>query len=129
MAIEAQYKTANGRLVFKVAADSVKEVFGQVADLASVFEAEQQCGMCSSKNIGYSHRVVSKGKQKFDYYELICGGCFARFRFGQLSDGSNGLFPKRKDTDGKYLANHGWGKYQAGGHADEDADPDDPNNY
>lgn len=121
--IEAQYRTASGRLTFKVAGESSKQLFEKLADLSEIFEAETACGCCNSPNIRFAHRVVAQGAKKFDYYELHCTaiGCRARFAFGQLSDGSGGLFPKRK-KDKEWLPNRGWSKYQSGEHQEDGGD-------
>ena len=120
--IEAQYKTGNGRLMFRVTGESSKQVFEHLADLSEVFEAETACGCCNSQRIRFAHRVVAKGPKKFDYYELHCleQQCRARFAFGQLSDGSGGLFPKRRDKSGEWMKNRGWSRYNAAAPQDDD---------
>lgn len=106
--MKAHYKTANGRLTFEVQGESAKELFSQVATLQEVFEAESVCGVCQGQDLRFQMREVDD----FKFYELVCRkpGCFARFSFGQAKKGG-GLFPKRKDSDGNWLPNHGWEKY------------------
>ena len=104
--MEAQYKTSNGRLVFKVTAENAKAMFQEIARVQDVFEAESACGACSSENI----RFVARKVEDFEYHELQCLDCGAAFRFGQSKTGG-GLFPKRKDDQGVPLPNRGWQKY------------------
>jgi hypothetical protein len=125
--MKATYKTANGRLMFEVTGETAKEVFARVADLQEIFEADSRCGCCNGADLRLKHRVVAKGTKKFDYYELECGNskCRARFAFGQLTEGG-GLFPKRKDKEGNWLPNRGWGKYRAESDGDAREDYDEP---
>lgn len=104
--LEAQYKTSNGRLVFKLTAENAKAMFQEIARVQDVFEAESACGACNSENI----RFVARKVEDYDYYELQCLDCGAAFRFGQSKTGNN-LFPKRKDEKGMLLPDRGWQKY------------------
>ncbi len=106
--MEAQYKTRDGRLVFKVDAENQKEIFKQIAFTQEVFEAESECGCCHSKEIRFRVRTVDK----HDFYELACGPCGARFEFGQHKNGGS-LFPKRRAEDGTLLPSRGWAKWEA----------------
>ena len=90
--MEATYKTANGRLMIKVSADTQKDLFREIAEAQAVFDAQQECGKCACKEIRFNVRTLEKGS----YYELNCTGCGAQFRFGQHKSGST-LFPKTKD--------------------------------
>ena len=101
--MEAQYRTLNGRLVIKTIGDSQKELFRALAVAQEVFEAETRCGCCQSEAIHFQVRSVDK----FEYYELVCRECTARFEFGQHRNGQS-LFPKRRDENGHPLANRGW---------------------
>lgn len=105
--MEAQYKTRDGRLIFKVDAENQKEIFKQIAVTQEVFEAETECGCCHSKEIRFRVRTVDK----HDFYEVACGGCGARFEFGQHKNGRS-LFPKRRAEDGTALPNRGWAKWE-----------------
>ena len=118
--IEANYKTSNGRIVFKVTGESEKALWEQIARLEATFGADSKCGCCQSTNIRYGHREVSGG---FDYYELQCMDCRARLGFGQSKD-TKGLFPKRKDEGGDYLPDNGWSVYKPQGR--ENAAPPPP---
>ena len=112
--MKAHYKTADGRIVFEVNGDTPKVVFEQIAAIQDLFECETECGVCHDKEAGI--RFVKRDAETHDgkkvkYYELRCRKCFARFQFGQAQEGG-GLFPKRKDKDGKPLPNRGWEKYE-----------------
>ena len=114
--MEAQYRTRNGRLVFKIEAGTPKDLFEGIADLQEVYEADDACGICKSTDIRFRVREVQSNK----YYEMRCAGvdprtgfaCNAQLSFGQNKVGG-GLFPKRKDGDGNWLPNRGWFKYVA----------------
>lgn len=95
------------QLQFEMQAEDAMDLFRQVANIQDVFEAETKCGCCQSQNIRYGFREVDA----FKYYDLGCRDCGAQFKFGQRKQG--GLFPKRKDDQGKPLANGGWAKWEA----------------
>jgi hypothetical protein len=105
--MEATYRTANGRLTFRVSGEDVKGVFSQIAELQEIFESDTECGCCHSTELHYSARVV----EDYRFYELECVACGAQMQFGQRKKGG-GLFPKRRDDDGKPMANRGWFKFQ-----------------
>ncbi len=98
--MEAQLKTASGRLAIKVEGGTVKELFKQIAAIDEIFNAEHQCGLCQSTDLRFVVRTVDEN----DYYELRCK-CGGRFQFGQTKKGGS-LFPKRRDEP-----NGGWSKY------------------
>lgn len=107
--MEVQYKTTDGKMVFKLSGE-VKDIFQQVADVQEVFE-QTACGCCGERNIRYRVRESVVGKDTYLYYELKCNDCHARFEFGQAKD-MKSLFPKRKDAEGKWKGNGGWEQYQ-----------------
>jgi hypothetical protein len=113
--VEANYKTADGRIVFKVAGESPKVLFKEIAAIQDLFEAESSCGCCDGTNLRFQLRTAGE-RGEFDYYELVCKNtdCRARFSFGQSKD-QKSLFPKRKDDQGAYLPNRGWSRYQRPG--------------
>lgn len=104
MAIRAQCKMRGGQMTLEVTGESVKDIFCAIGDAQEIFEAESKCGCCGSKEIYFRHRK-SKG---YDFYEMVCGGCQARFQFGQAKEGGT-LFPKRQGQKG------GWSHYAANG--------------
>ena len=101
--MELHYRTRNGRLTLKVESESQKDLFRAVAQAQEVFEAETTCGCCRSEEIRFQHRTVDA----FEYFELVCGQCSARFEFGQHRAGGT-IFPKRRAEDGEILPNRGW---------------------
>lgn len=111
--MEANYKTADGRIIFKVNGETPKALFAEIAAIQDLFEAEIACGVCGGVVIRYQVRNVEKDGKKYKYHELVCRNheCRARFGFGQAMEGG-GLFPKRKDADGNWLPNRGWEKYE-----------------
>jgi translation initiation factor 2 beta subunit (eIF-2beta)/eIF-5 len=98
--MEATYKTANGRLMIKVEAESQKDLFKQIAQAQDVFDAQGACGECESASI----RLRVRHHEKGDYYEMVCNACGAQFSFGQHKTGGT-LFPKHE---------LGWKIYKAG---------------
>jgi hypothetical protein len=111
--MEIQYRSMNGRLFIKVEGANQKEVFERLASAQEVFEADDKCGVCGGNNLRFRVRHVAKGKQNFDYYEMVCTapGCHARLAYGQSTD-TVSLFPKRKNEAGDWLPNRGWAKWQ-----------------
>ena len=100
--MKVTYKTGK----FTVEAEGgTTEIFEQLATFDSVF------GNCvnkanGSENIGFRHREVDGNH----YYELYDKDSFHVLKFGKTKkDGS--LFPRRKDSDGNWLDDGGWTKY------------------
>lgn len=91
----------------QVTGETMKDVFAQLAELEEVFGITH-CGKCSGSDVQYTVRTVDDN----DYYELRCKNisCRARLAFGVNKKGG-GLFPKRKDGDGKWLPDGGWMKW------------------
>lgn len=120
--MKATYTTRNQQVTFHIEGDTPKAVWKELSAIQEVFDAEHTCGVCGSTELRFVMRV-STGDH--EYYELHCLKleCRARFAFGQAKKGG-GLFPKRKDEDGKFLPNRGWAKYSPGGHnEDENHEP------
>ena len=104
--MKAKYKVGD-KLEFELDGAGQKELFKKIANIQEIF-GEAKCGVCGSENIKFVVRVVDDN----EYYELRCMDCGAVLGFGQHKKGGT-LFPKRKDTDGKYLPNNGWYKWNA----------------
>ena len=96
------YTTANGRISAEFEADTQREFFAQIARFQEVFE-ESKCGKCGSENLIFVTREVDGNM----YYELRCKDCYAKLAFGSHKVGG-GLFPKRKDPNGKVMGDNGW---------------------
>jgi ribosomal protein L40E len=99
------YTTKNGRLKVELEGDSQKDLFEAISKFQEVFD-ETSCGKCASENL----RFVVRNVEDNLYYELRCLDCGARLSFGVHKKGG-GLFPKRKDNDGKWLPDGGWLKW------------------
>lgn len=136
--MKANYKIKSGQLLFEVVGNQAKDIWQQVAQIQSLFEAESKCQLCEGTDLRYDYRVTKVGSYK--YYELVCRNCGGFFRFGQLRE-TNEIYPKRKDAQGNYLPNGGWrpasarfggsddgeGDYGQGAPPDDDFDaPVDP---
>ncbi len=117
--MKARYTTFNSSLTFEIEGEGPKAIIKELAAIQEIFEAERACGVCGSDAIRFQFRQVDD----FDFYELLCTaqGCRARFAFGQAKKGG-GLFPKRKDEEGKWIANGGWVKYVKPGNGSESDD-------
>jgi ribosomal protein L40E len=110
--MKISYTTHNGRINVQLEADSQKALWKELAHFQEVFE-ETRCGKCDSNDLRFivrSSPYEKDGKTKeADYHELKCNKCGAKLAFGVLDDGSDGLFPKRKDkTTGKTKGKKGW---------------------
>lgn len=99
------YTTKNGRISVEVEGESQKDLFLELSRFQEVFE-ETACGKCGSDDLRFVVRTVEDNQ----YYELRCMKCGARLAFGVHKKGG-GLFPKRKDNDGKWLPDNGWVKW------------------
>jgi len=115
--MEIEFEPKSG-LKMKIQGENQKELIRQMAAHTEIL-GQKKCGACGSEDIRWQVRNVEsdkggKKKQQFEYFELVCNskGCRARLSFGSLNDGTDSLFPKRKDEEGNYLANDGWVKFQ-----------------
>jgi ribosomal protein L40E len=99
------YTTKNGRIKVEIDGESQKDLFEGISKFQEVFD-ESSCGKCQSENLRFVVRNVDDNL----YYELRCLDCGARLSFGVHKKGG-GLFPKRKDNDGKWLPDGGWVKW------------------
>jgi hypothetical protein len=106
--MKVRYTSSDGRLSVEVEGDKQKDVFGQLARFQEVFE-HTTCGKCKKGDVRFVVRIVDDN----DFYELHCASCRARLAFGQHKGKDGTLFPKRKDSEGKWLPDGGWLKYNA----------------
>jgi hypothetical protein len=94
-----------GNITLDIERETQKEVFKDLAAFEEVF-GENSCGKCSSENL----RCVVRENDGNEYYEMRCLDCGARLSFGVHKKGG-GIFPRRKDSDGNYLPDKGWQKW------------------
>jgi len=97
------YKTGK----FTIEAEgSTTDIFEQLAAFDSVFGNAEKCKATGGTNIGFKHREVDGNH----YYEMYDKDSGHTLKFGKTKkDGS--LFPRRKDTDGNWMPDGGWAKY------------------
>jgi len=117
----------NDRVTVVADGENPMELFQQLSSLQEVF-GENCCGKCGGTNLTYRIRKAQKGKDEYDYPEMVCHSldiktgkaCYAKLSFGQGDDGI--LFPVRfqregkvyvKDADGKNIPKgaNGWVRY------------------
>ena len=103
--MKVTYTTNNKRISAEIEGDSHRDIFAEISKFQEVFE-QSVCGKCGSENIRFVVRTVDDNQ----YYELRCADCGARLSFGANKKGG-GLFPKRKDSDGNWLPDSGWVKW------------------
>jgi DNA-directed RNA polymerase subunit RPC12/RpoP len=99
------YTTKNNRISAEFEGDSPKDLFSSIAKFQEVFE-EDVCGKCGHDHVKFVVRAVDDNH----YHELRCSDCGARLSFGANKKGG-GLFPKRKDSEGDWLPDSGWVKW------------------
>jgi hypothetical protein len=103
--MKVDYTAGNLKASFET--DTQKDLFTQLASFQEVF-GQSECGKCKSKDLRFIVRNVNDN----EYHELRCNNCSAKLTFGVNKKGG-GLFPKRKDADGKWLPDSGWVKWNA----------------
>lgn len=94
-----------GKINVSFECDTIKEAFGQLSTFQEVF-GETNCGKCDSDRL----RPVVRENDGNEYYELRCTDCGAKMAFGANKKGG-GLFPRRKDTEGNWLPDNGWQRW------------------
>jgi len=99
------YTTKNERISVEIEGDSHRELFTQIGKFQEIFE-EDACGKCGHDHVRFVVRTVDDNQ----YHELRCKSCGARLSFGSNKKGG-GLFPKRKDSEGNWLPDGGWVKW------------------
>lgn len=95
-----------GCVWLEVDSNSVKDAMKELGPYEEVF-SHSTCGACGSTNVVNQVREVDR----FTYYERSCTDCRARLQFGQHQTGHT-LFPKKKDSEGNWLPNNGWTKWE-----------------
>ena len=95
------------KLTIEIEPDTFCEAFETLSSIEEVF-GHTTCGVCGSEA-----KFVTRTNDSGDFYEMKCvnAKCRARLSFGKHKKGG-GLFPKKKDQDGKWLPNNGWVIYK-----------------
>jgi hypothetical protein len=94
-------------LAVEVEGGTMVETFKELAGIAEVFR-DASCGECKSEAI---YPRTRKDKDENEYLEMACGDCGATLSYGQNKKGG-GIFPKRKDAEGKFdYKKLGWKKW------------------
>lgn len=106
--MKVEYTILNGKLKVQVEASTVREVWKELANIDEVFNVDK-CGACGGNDLKFVVRTVDEN----DYYEIKCQNtkCLCRLQFGANKKGG-GLFPKRKDAEGKTIGKYGWAKWE-----------------
>ncbi len=109
------------RCTVQVEAETQKELFEAWAAAVEVF-GEQRCGLCKSEAIVPVVRIVTQGKESFDFHEMHCQNpeCRGRLSYGVHKGNGGTLFPHRRlDANGRpdratgdYGKHHGWTRYR-----------------
>lgn len=97
-----------GNIEFEIEGSGEKELFKEIGKVQETF-GNKACGACKGTDLRYVVRAVDDN----EYYEIHCQNiaCRAKLAYGQHKKGGT-LFPKRKDSDDKYLPNGGWVKWE-----------------
>jgi len=103
--MQIQFKV-NPKLIITLEGDKETDVFEQLASVQEVF-GQNTCGKCGCEDCKF---VVRSEKEENKYYEMRCPQCHAALSFGCHKKGG-GLFPKRKDEEGKWIGSNGWGQW------------------
>lgn len=101
--MEITYRSRDGRLIVKIAAETQKDLFERLYEVQSVFEADSACGECASDMLQFQVRNVEDNK----YYSLKCMACECELHFGQHKKGGT-LFAKRTPSETR-----GWKRYRS----------------
>lgn len=104
----AKFRINIGNTVVESEGSDLRDVIADFSRAAEVF-SHSQCGHCQSQRVYPSHRKTSDGK--YDYYSMKCADCGAELNFG-VRQADNVLYPKRKDSNGNWLQNGGWVKFE-----------------
>ena len=93
------------RISVEIEGENQSELWAKLGDFQETFE-EPCCGKCGKDNLRFVVRTVEDN----NYHELRCLDCGAKLAFGVHKKGG-GLFPNRKDKDGKLKGKNGWVKW------------------
>lgn len=107
--MKAQFKV-RANLILEIEADKQAELFRALASAQEVFGAAH-CVKCKSTNLSFN---VRQNKEDDDFFEIICGDCYAKLAMGQHKKGGT-LYPQRQrqneDGEREWLPDNGWMKW------------------
>ena len=89
--MKAFYKAPDGTLTVEVQAETVKDLFRQVAQLEMAFGVDPACKLCHNGIGRRNYRVTG---DQYAWFELVCGNCGGVLTFGQHKTGGT-LYPKK----------------------------------
>jgi hypothetical protein len=97
----------SGKLTASFECDTQKDLFAQLSSFQEVF-GQEACGKCGCSNLSF----IVRENDGNEYHELRCDSpeCRAKLSYGVNKKGG-GLFPRRKDSDGNWLPDSGWVKW------------------
>ena len=105
--MKINYTSRSGRVSVELDAETQRDAFQQLSDFQEIFD-EVACGKCASENLRFVVRTVDDNQ----FYEIRCMDCGSRLEFGSMKQGGR-LFPRRKDKEGNWLPDRGWGKWNS----------------
>lgn len=113
--MKVRYTTQCGRIGAEFEGDSQADIFRQIASFQEVFESALVCrkNKMESKDIRF---VVRQDKDENEYFEArVISGPLAGTKksYGQYKKPKGGLFARSKDSDGNWLPDNGWVKWDA----------------
>lgn len=114
--MELKYRSACGRYEVMFEAKEQKDLFAQIATFQEIFEDDTSVNIdgvdVPTSDIRFRVRAVDDN----EFYEKVYVGSNPKLFGYKIEYGSakkgGGLFPKRKDKDGKYYKNNGWHKWE-----------------
>lgn len=104
--MQVEYKVSD-KITLSDEADTQVEAFKILAAWEEIY-GPRECGLCKS-DVYYR---VRKNKDEDEFPEVVCKNfnCKAVLALGQHKKGG-GLYPHRKDKEGKWIPNNGFQKY------------------
>jgi late competence protein required for DNA uptake (superfamily II DNA/RNA helicase) len=102
-------------LIFDVEAETIKQLFRNIAEIQEVFEGDKTCGRCGNDHI----QLRVRNPKEFEFFELVCMTCNSTLELGETKD-KKSLFPRRKDKQDKILSHRGWLPPYTGGAKEPD---------
>src|SRR5262249_8902161 len=93
----------------EIEADTVIDLFRQVAAAEDLFAPALKCGRCGGERI----MLPSRRREGHEFFEANCLACGARLCYGVHKQGGT-LFARRTNGDGVRMPDGGWHHYEPG---------------